>query len=65
MFNIINNLSFKGIIDPHVHAGHWYHKEGTPGHYYGKDFTDSFKTLNSLNREPECDTLQVQAELTK
>ena len=46
MFNIINNLSFKGIIDPHVHSGHWYH-EGTPGHYYGKEFTDSLKHLTT------------------
>ncbi len=64
MFNIINNLSFKGIINPHVHAGHWYH-EGTPGHYYGKEFTDSFKTLNNLNREPECDTFTSTGGIDK
>ena len=64
MFNIINNLLFKGIIDPHVHSGHWYH-EGTPGHYYGKEFTDSLKHLTTWIGSLNVILLQVQAELTK
>ena len=65
MFNIINNLSFKGIIDPHVHAGHWYH-EGAPGHYYGKEFTDGFKRpFNNLNGQPESDTFVNTGKIDK
>lgn len=46
MFNIINNSSFKGIIDPHVHYGHWYH-EGTPGHYTVRNLQIASKHLTT------------------
>lgn len=56
IINSVQNISFKGIIDTHVHLGHWY-KAGKPGHYYGKNTTDSFKApFKNLNTEPEKDT---------
>ncbi len=54
--NSVQNISFKGIIDTHVHTGHWY-KQGESGYYYGKNFTDNFKApLRNTSGTSEADT---------
>ncbi len=61
IINSIQNISFKGIIDTHVHTGHWY-KEGKPGYYYGKSLTDGFRApFKNINADSK-DTFIKNAE---
>lgn len=62
IINSIQNVAFRGIIDTHVHLGHWY-KGGKPGYYYGKDLTDGFKApFKNINADPGADTFVKNAD---